>query len=76
MDLNFICERILNNKKFEVKIYMRQSKFKLASARNSLALAANLATREVVGIVVVVDNCCQADLFNDAAHKQKSYRRD
>ena len=55
MDLNFICERILNNKKFEVKIYMRQSKFKLASARNSLALAANLVTREVVGIVVVVD---------------------
>ena len=55
MDLNFICERILNNKKIEVKIYMRQSKFKLASARNSLALAANLATREVVGIVVVVD---------------------
>ena len=34
---------------------MRQSKFKLASARNSLALAANLATREVVSIVVVVD---------------------
>ena len=34
---------------------MRQSKFKLASARNSLALAANLAAGEVVGIVVVVD---------------------
>ena len=27
LDLNFICERVLNNKKFEVKIYMRQSKF-------------------------------------------------
>ena len=34
---------------------MHRSKFKLASARNSLALTANLAAREVVSIVVVVD---------------------
>ena len=34
---------------------MRQSKFKLASARNSLALAANLAAGKVVSIVVIFD---------------------